>query len=129
VHPADRSPEECAAARDRVLADARAHHGRWLVVDGVIFAATGVLVIVPGPNVIAYYFAFRLMGHYFSWRGARQALDGAAWQLRPEPALTELGRLADLPRDARASRVRAIAAGLNLPRLADFFDRAAVPAR
>jgi hypothetical protein len=129
VHPADRSPVECAAARDRVLAHARMHHGRWLVVDGVIFAATGVFVIVPGPNILAYYFAFRLVGHYFSWRGARQALVGTAWQLRAEPALTELGRLADLPRDARASRVHAIATGLNLPRLAAFFDRTAVPAR
>jgi K+-H+ exchange-related protein len=129
VHPADRSPDECAAARDRVLAHARTHHGRWLVVDAVILAATGVFVIVPGPNILAYYFAFRLVGHYFSWMGARQALVGTAWQLRAEPALTELGRLADLPRDARASRVDAIAAGLNLPRLAAFFDRTAVPAR
>jgi hypothetical protein len=129
VHPADRSPDQCAAARDLVLTHARAHHGRWLAVDGVIFAATGVFVIVPGPNVLAYYFAFRLVGHYFSWRGARQALAGTTWQLRAEPALTELGRLADLPRDARASRVHAIAAVLNLPRLAAFFDRNAVPAR
>jgi hypothetical protein len=129
VHPADRSPEECAAARDRILALARAHHGRWLVIDGVIFAATGVFVILPGPNVLAYYFAFRLVGHYFSWKGARQALVGTTWWLRAEPALTELGRLADLPRDARASRVLAIAAALNLPRLAAFFDRTAVPVR
>jgi len=69
-----------------------------------------------------------VIGHYLSWLGARHAMQ-AAWELRAEPALAELGRLADLPRDARATQVHAIAAGLNLPSLADFFDRTAVPAR
>ena len=34
---------------------------------------SGLLFLVPGPNVIAYYFAFRMVGHYFSLRGARKA--------------------------------------------------------
>jgi len=37
--------------------------------------------------------------------------------------------MVDVPRDARASRVQAIAESLRLPRLVAFFDRAAVPAR
>jgi hypothetical protein len=94
----------------------------------VLFAASGVLVIVPGPNIVAYYFAIRVVGHYLAWRGASKARS-IAWTLRPEPALAELGRLANLPRDARAADVDAIAAALNLPRLAAFFDRAAAPAR
>jgi hypothetical protein len=88
-----------------------------------------VFMLVPGPNVLAYYFAFRVIGHYLSWRGARQALENTTWSYRAEPALAELGQLAALPRHARASRVEAIANGLNLPRLAAFFDRTAVPAR
>jgi hypothetical protein len=84
---------------------------------------------VPGPNVLAYYFLFRVVGHYLSWRGARQALEAITWSNLPEPALAELGRLAALPRDARQSRVQAIAEALNLPRLAAFFDRTAVPVR
>jgi hypothetical protein len=128
VHPSDLSGEQATAIRARMLAHAGTHHVRWLAFDGVAFVVSGVLVIVPGPNLIAYYFAFRLIGHYFSWRGARRAAQ-AAWDLRSEPALAELGRLADLPRDARASRVDAIAAALRLPSLAAFFDRTAVPAR
>ena len=36
--------------------------------------ASGLLVLVPGPNVLAYYFAFRMVGHYLSLRRARQGL-------------------------------------------------------
>jgi hypothetical protein len=128
VHPSDLSPSQAAAERDRMLAAARTYHARWLAFDLAAFVASGLLVLLPGPNLIAYYFLFRLIGHFLSWRGARQAMQ-AAWDLRDEPALAELGRLADLPRDVRASQVDAIAAGLNLPSLAAFFDRTAVPAR
>ena len=128
VHPSDLSASRAAEERDRVLAAARTHHVRWFVFDTVALVVSGLLALLPGPNLIAYYFLFRLIGHFLSWRGARQATR-AAWDLRGEPALAELGRLAELPRDDRASRVDAIATGLNLPRLAAFFNRAAVPAR
>jgi hypothetical protein len=125
VHPSDRSTEEAVAIRDRILNRARTHHLRWLFVDTVVLVASGVFMILPGPNVIAYYFAFRVVGHSFSWRGARQALQVTRWHLRSEPALVELGQLAHLPRDTRAPRLHAIATDLNLPRLAAFFDRVA----
>jgi len=128
VHPSDQSAAQATAIRDRILAHASTHHLRWLAFDGVALVVSGVLVVIPGPNLIAYYFAFRVIGHYFSWRGTRRAAL-AAWDLRSEPALAELGGLADLPREARASRVDAIAARLHLPSLAAFFDRTAVPAR
>ena len=127
VHPSDLTGETAASARDRLLTHAGRHHGRWLIVDAVLLAVSGVFVIVPGPNMLAYYFAFRVVAHYLSWRGARQALARTAWRLSPEPALADLGHLAGLPRDARASRVDAIASALNLPRLAAFFDRTTVP--
>jgi K+-H+ exchange-related protein len=129
VHPSDLIEAPAAALRDRLLTDARKHHGKWLAIDAALLAASGVLMLVPGPNVLAYYFAFRAVGHYLSWRGAQQSLDRITWGLHAEPALAELGRLAALPRDARASRVEAIAQAMNLPRLTAFFDRTAVPAR
>jgi hypothetical protein len=128
VHPSDLTEPAAAAIRDRLLDHARRHHGRWLVLDTLLFIVSGVFMLVPGPNVLAYYFALRVVGHYLSWRGARQARLRSRWQLRAEPALTELAGLVDVPRDARASRVDAIAAALNVPRLATFFERTAVPA-
>ena len=127
VHPSDLPDAPAADARDRLLAHARQHHGKWLAIDTALLVVSGIFMLVPGPNVLAYYFAFRAVGHYLSWRGAQQALDRITWGLRPDAALAELGQLAALPRAARASRVDAIAAALNLPRLAAFFERTAVP--
>lgn len=129
VHPSNLSDRAASERRDAILAHARRYHGGWLILDGLLFVASGALVLVPGPNVFAYYFGFRVIGHYLSWRGARQGIDATRWSMRPEQALDELAALAGEPRDARASRVAAIAEALNLPRLAAFFDRTAVPAR
>jgi Mitochondrial K+-H+ exchange-related len=130
VYPSDMSESTAVAQRDAMLAHARRHHGMWTILDGLLFVGIGlVFFLVPGPNVIAYYFGFRFLGHYLSWLGARQGLDRIRWQTRPEPALAELGRLVDISRDARAPRVAAIAQALRLPRLAAFFDRTAIPVR
>jgi hypothetical protein len=128
IYPADLDGVQAQAILNRLLSRARSHHRLWLLVDSLLFAASGLLILVPGPNLLAYYFAFRLVGHYLSWRGACQALDRTIWNERPEPALAALAALAELPRDLRASHVDAIAARLQLPRLTAFFDRAAVPA-
>ena len=128
-YPSDMSSANAADVRTRILAVARRHHGIWLIVDGVLFAASGLFMLVPGPNVFAYYFGFRVLGHLLSWRGARYAMDRTVWEAQPEPALAELGTLAAEPRAVRAPRVQAIADRLNLPKLAAFFERAAVPAR
>jgi hypothetical protein len=129
AHPADLDGRAADGIRVRLLRHSRRHHGWWLIGDTLLLVVSGVFALLPGPNLLAYYFALRVAVHFLSWRGARQALDRTRWQLRGEPALTELAGLVDVPRDARAERVEAIAAGLNLPRLAAFFERTAVPVR
>jgi hypothetical protein len=125
-YPATMDTDGARSALMALLAHARSHHLRWLVVDGVLLLVSGVLALVPGPNILAYYLAFRVIGHVQSWRGARQAMDRVRWTFEADPELAELASLADVPRDARASRVEAIAERLNLPRLSAFFDRVAV---
>jgi hypothetical protein len=83
VHPAGLTSSEASAILNGILVHASGHHGRWLAVDVVLFAASGVLFFVPGPNLVAYYFAFRLIGHYLAWRGARHALERIAWTFEP----------------------------------------------
>jgi hypothetical protein len=129
IYPDDLSEASAAGVRERLLAHARRHHGRWLLINIAGVAATAILVLLPGPNLIGYYFAFRVVGHFLSWRGARQGLERVAWRATAEPALTALGALAHLLRDERAERVASIADGLHVPRLAAFFDRVAVRAR
>ncbi len=84
-------------------------------------------MLVPGPNVLAYYFAFRMVGHFFSLRGARQGLEG--W-----PGATKRARRSQIcdarshvGPDVREDRVRDVADRLRLEHLAAFFGRAAEP--
>ena len=75
----------------------RDRHFRWLVIDTLLMLVLGVgLFFVPGPNVIGYYFAFRVVGHYLSRKGAKQGLDVVTWTTAPCDPLIEL-------RDALAS--------------------------
>jgi hypothetical protein len=110
----------------RTLEHARAHHLKWFIIDALLFVSSVVFFFIPGPNLVAYYFAFRFIGHLQSWRGARQGMDVVQWQLDPDARLAELAALVDLPREKRAPRVAAIAEQLNLRRLSAFFDRVAM---
>jgi len=77
--------------------------------------------------VIAYYFAFRLVGHYLSMRGARQGLDRVEWRTQPSAPLSRLRALVDADGNERRSEVEAISAELQLEHLSRFFDRVACP--
>lgn len=129
VHvPATLDAAAARSALNGLIARRRKYHRRWLVVDLVLSIVTGVFFFfIPGPNLIAYYFAFRLIGHLQSWRGARQATERIRWTIEPDQGLAELATLVDVSREVRAPRVAAIAARLNLPRLSAFFDRVALP--
>src|SRR5205085_8300068 len=90
----------------------RADHGRhlrWLVVDTVLLILSGALALVPGPNVIAYYFAFRVVGHWLSMRGATHGRERATWTGRATPALTALRAAVTRPPCARAHDAEPIA--------------------
>lgn len=100
-------------------------HRRWFAWNVIGFIASGLTFLVPGPNLLAYYFFFRLAGHYFSMKGARQGLDLVTWTPQPSDELKELGELAALPAPERAERVRAIAEALRLEHFATFFNRLA----
>lgn len=100
-------------------------HRFWLIVDSLGLLAGALLTIIPGPNLIAYYFAFRVVGHYLSLRGARQGLNTVAWRHEPSAPLTELRRAIALHGPMREERVNDIALRLRLEHLATFFERTA----
>ena len=100
-------------------------HRFWLALDSLAFVASGLLMLVPGPNFVAYYFAFRLVGHYLSLRGARQGLNVVTWRTDPSPPLTELRRAISMEPELRGRQVDEVAARLRLEHLARFFERTA----
>jgi hypothetical protein len=102
-------------------------HRLWLVIDLLLLAVSALLTLLPGPNLIAYYFAFRVVGHFLSIRGARQALSRIEWSLVQSTDLAELRRLLVQDATARQSRLQAVAASLGLEHLPRFFDRVTAP--
>jgi hypothetical protein len=101
-------------------------HRFWLIIDSLGFVASGLLFLVPGPNIIAYYFAFRMVGHYLSMRGARHGLDGIVWSSEKSAPLADLRRAIGLDSDERDRRVHDVALALHLEHFAQFFERTAI---
>ena len=104
-------------------------HRFWLIIDGLLFIGSGAFMLVPGPNFLAYYFAFRLVGHFFSMRGARCGLTSVLWTPFGSAPLTELRRAISLDPDLRVRRVHEVAARLKLEHLATFFERSAIASK
>ncbi len=110
----------------KMLGRDRDRHRLWLVVNAAAFIASGLLMPIPGPNLVAYYFAFRLIGHFLSMRGAQNGLTSVEWELRPSDALVSLRQAATLEPEEREARVREIAAVLGLHGLPRFYLRTSV---
>jgi len=127
AHPQDMTFDQVLTLIRRILQRDYERHRLWLIVDTIGLIVSAVLTLIPGPNVVFYYFAFRVVGHWFSMRGARQGLDGIAWTGRPCPPLSELRGVAAMEPQARDERVHDIAVRLRLQHLSSFFERVAVP--
>jgi hypothetical protein len=126
--PDDLSGETALSSSRRMLQREADRHLKWTIIDGVLFCASGIVALVPGPNALAYYFGFRLVGHYLSHRGARHALNEVRWRCQPSAELTRLRRAVPLDAPERAREVHEVASALHLQNLATFFERTAVPA-
>ncbi|RPJ83459.1 MAG: hypothetical protein EHM13_07405 [Acidobacteria bacterium] len=126
VHPSDLDE---AAAMEIILRTLRQNvqrHGRWAVLYALAFIASGLVMFLPGPNLIAYYFAFLMVGHFLSRRGALDGLNTVNWRLESSQALAELRRVAGLAPCERRPHVQDIASRLGLEHLPSFFERVAV---
>jgi hypothetical protein len=125
-HPPDLTFEQTLTLIHRMLQRDYERHRVWLVVDTLLLIGSIALILLPGPNIIGYYFAFRVMGHWLSIRGALQGLHGVTWTGQPCEPLTKLREAALLNGDARSRRVREIEQQLRLQHLSTFFERVAV---
>lgn len=121
--PADRAE---SMMRDSMKRDADRHRNR-LIPHTLALIASGLVALVPGPNVLAYLFTFTVVGHFLAWRGAANALSGVAWTIVPNPAVTELHRAFSLAPEDRHRVILEVAERMHLPRLARFVEQMAVP--
>ena len=126
VHPDSmRGAEALRLARAEFTADYRKHVTRGIV-NGVLAAVLGAaFFFVPGPNLIAYYFLFLAIGHYFALRGARRGLRGVVWSTEPSKALGDVRAALGLDPAARRGELERITGELGLARLWRFVERVA----
>ncbi len=126
--PDDLTAQDATACLRAMLRADADRHLRWMLIDSVGLAVSVLLVPIPGPNLVLYYFAFRTVGHYLSMHGARHGLNRVTWQASASPALTQLREAFALDPELRKQHVTEIASRLRLQHLAAFFERIAVPA-
>ena len=126
LHPHDLNDGRARQLLRRSLTRDWERHRFWLAIYALFGAASLLLVVLPGPNVIGYYFLFRIVGHYFSMRGARQGLSVTAWTLEASEPLTALRSVVARASADRADVVGGVASSLKLEHLATFFERTAV---
>ena len=127
VHPADVAAEEALRVVRASMQSDFEKHRYWVVVDARAVHPRGTAGAAAGPERGRVLLGFRLVGHYLSMRGARQALDSVQWTTSRERAARGAA-----PRDrARTRRARGARqrhrGRLQLERLASFFLRTAVP--
>jgi hypothetical protein len=129
THATVRHPDDMSGAD--ALREVRAEfsrdvsrHFRWLVIDGLIMIVTAILLtLLPGPNIVAWYFTFRAIGHFFSWRGARKGLKEVEWTADACSPLSSVRPALHLHGLDRRDRLREIGESLDLKHLAGFVER------
>ena len=126
LFPDDMSESDAVLVLRKQLASDFDKHRFWLAIDSVLMVGSAALIVIPGPNFLGYYFAFRVVGHFFSVRGAKRGLSGVSWTNTPSAPLTDLRRAVDLDPVARLEHVERIASLLHLDHLPSFFQRIVV---
>jgi hypothetical protein len=128
VHaPSDLSPARAGEVVRRGLQRDADRHLRGLLLHSVGLAFSIVLIPIPGPNLIGYYFTFTVVSHALSMRGARRGLSRVTWHVVPNELVAELRQALGLGAPERERHVHRIAERLQLQHLATFFERVAVP--
>jgi hypothetical protein len=127
VHPDDLSDAQARQLLRRSLQRDWERHRFWLAIDSLLGLGSILLILLPGPNFIGYYFLFRVVGHFLSVRGARQGLSRTVWTLEPSAPLSTLRTVVAASPESRAGLVLEVASTLHLEHLASFFQRTAIP--
>jgi hypothetical protein len=123
LYPSDALFEQVLAHVHRALRADFERHRFWLAIDAVGLVLSWPLTVIPGPNVLLFYFLFRVGGHYLSMQGATHGRRQVEWQGQPCDTLVRLRAALDMQEPERHRHVEAVAEALHLSSLPLFFDR------
>jgi hypothetical protein len=124
----DLPPEQAESIMRASMKRDADHHRNRMIPHTLILIASGLVAIVPGPNVLAYLFTFTAVGHFLAWRGAVRAIHQITWTIAPDDALTDVRRAFSLEAAERHRLIREAAVRLHMPRMARFVEQMAAPA-
>jgi hypothetical protein len=121
--PDDLDPDAGARLAREAFARDASRHLRWCAIDSALLLLCAPLTLIPGPNLPAFYFAFRVVGHALAFRGATRGRDRIAWNVEPRAALTAVRTAQTLGDAFRTAAIDRAAHDLGLARLAAFLAR------
>jgi hypothetical protein len=125
--PTDLGETEADTIVRRLLKKDADHHLKWVFIDLALLIVSAPLMVIPGPNLPGFYFTFQVVGHFLSWRGAKNGLAQVRWTFKPSADLAELRQALSLAPPQRARRFRELADRLRLEHLARFCEDVAAP--
>ena len=123
--PGDVPPEEGERLMRGIMKSDADRHRNRLIPHTLALILSAAVALVPGPNVLGYLFTFTVVGHFLSWRGAQNGLNGVAWTVHPHPELTELRRAFSLGDAERHRLIKEVAHRLHMPKMARFVEHMA----
>jgi hypothetical protein len=87
-HPASEPVDRVRKAWKRYLRHRSRSHVVWAAVNSVVVPFATLLAILPGPNVIGFWFVYRAVYHFLGYRGIRRVRrGGVATRWRAEESL------------------------------------------
>lgn len=120
VHPEGLPRHAARRIYRRKVEESVRRHRRWLLVDGALLPVSVLFSLVPGPNVLLPYLAWRALSHWRGQAGGTRSLDASEVDVT-FVAAPELDPLLDLAEKrfvpGRRRRLREIGERVGIPDL------------
>ena len=91
-HSAAMSEAQARTAYDGLIQAAIEKHGRWMIANAAAVPVSVPLSLIPGPNLLLGYLAWRSVSHYQSRRAGQRATE-LSIDFVPETVLSTLAEL------------------------------------
>jgi len=89
-YPANLMEKEAEEIYQQVINAQVKKHKRWLIVDGALLPISAIFTLVPGPNVLMAYLAWRTLAHYKTKKGGEKAASELEIPFVKDPQLERL---------------------------------------
>lgn len=89
-YPANFSEDNAREIYDNLIQSQIKKHKRWLILDGALLPVSAIFSLVPGPNLLLAYLAWRTLAHYKTKKGGERAVSDLKISFVQDSRLEEL---------------------------------------